>query len=271
MPFPVTEMKLGGTHVLLTNEAGQIIPITVNVINGLLFYVKDYGIYQLNKKNGLLFGKGRVYFQDQKAMNPTNIFAFMKACAYLEKNNRSAFTQREVALLVNRVNPDVTADRVAKDFEKLGLKIGNDTQKALEGHAIAAAIEDRDKLEKELGDDVVDFLNDYYHINITAHKSTRLKVLEDSDFKLKRSTKVMEWWPFQAAFWSNQIALVVIDNRKLDAVTCRTETRIVDGKPVTYVITKEYGDFEIEGNRNIYRYKRTLVYVVAVTTSEEYV
>lgn len=271
MPFPVTEMRLGGTHAMIFNEAGQIMPVTVNVLNGLLFYVKDYGIYQLNKKNGLVFGKGRVFFYDQKAMNPINLGAFIRICEYLERKNLSGFSIRDVAMFVDRIRPETTADDVAKGFDKLGLEWGIQTQEMLQNTALGAALADREAMRKELGDEVIDFLNDYYYIDKTAHKSTRLKVLEDSDFKLKRSTKVMGWWPFQKAFWTSHIALVIIDNRRLDAVDCRTETRIVEGKAKTYVMTKDYGDFEIEGNRNIYRYKRTLVYVLAVNSSEEWV
>lgn len=269
MPFPVTEMKLGGTHALIFNEAGQIIPVKVNILNGLLFYVKNYGVHQLNKKYGLGFGKGRVYFYDQMFMNPIDIGAFMKACGYLDRNHLASFSRRQMAMLVDNVLPEATADQVAKGFSELGLKLGENTEKVLKEHALGAAMEDREALKKELGEDVVDFFNDYYHIDITAQKSIRLKILEDSDFKLKGSPKMTEWWPFQKAFWTSHIALVVIDNRRLDAVPCKTETRIVDGKPITYVMTKEYGDFEIEGNRNIYRYKRTLVYVLAVNSSEE--
>jgi len=264
----------GGTYAILITESGQIDIRKIKTENGLLFYVPEYGIYQINKENRLIYGKSQVYIFDQKAINSLNIEAIVDIRKYLKEKNKTKLDEREAAFLVERLQMKVTEAKLLNDLETLGIKEDEQLKEMLDKKIIDAANREYQELKKNFDDSTVDFLNQYYSVDTMAHTNTWVRIFQHSKMTMKKSGKKMPWWIWQKTIYAPQIALVVIDNRLLDVDTSTSvklelepDEKTGKLKTVTYLYSKKYKmKWKVADTKTIYRYRKTRVYVVAVKT-----
>ena len=123
--------------------------------------------------------------------------------------------------------------------------------------------DNNDKLATKLGSKGLLFLDAYYKIDQFAKADVIYDASTKKNFRLGQSMGMLAYIPQKALFWRT-VAVVSINNSKLDVVKAELRQEANGENPRTFIDTEEYGSFEVRDARNRLRRGKTNVFVVAV-------
>ncbi len=243
--FPRKELKIGGnSYAIFILESGGIDIIKISARKGRSFYCK-YGYFEPNEEYRYICGKSDVYFFDQNSANPLKIGALVDIQTFLIKSFRPQLMADEINYLLGR-------SEIEQDFQE------KEKQDQMNAHIKSVA--------HALGPMAVKYLYEYFDEDIVARHDIKYEASHKERFRIRKSYGIVPFIP-QDTIGKRNVAIVVINDTMLDIMIVEPEVDPI--KKIRYFEAGRYGKFYIRENRTRYRFKKTNVYIVGVTTDGE--
>lgn len=240
--FPRKELSIGGnSYALFILESGGIDIIKIKARRGRSFYCK-YGYYEPNEEYRYICGNSDVYVFDQNSATPIRIGALIDIQRYLVMSNRAQLMGQEINYLLGR-------SEISDDFED-----AEQAQK-MRDHVQGLA--------NGIGPTAAKFIYEYFDEDVIARHDIMYEAAHKLRFRVAKSHSIIPFIP-QDTLGKRNIAIVVVNDTMLDFVL--VDPQVDPHKRIRYFDAGKYGRFYIRENRTRYRFKKTNVFVVAVTT-----
>lgn len=285
MPFPLAELNMGGQYAIIVTLSNQLRIFSIKAIHGSLFYIPEYGIFQLDEKYRYALGKAEIYFYAQKAANPIDILAFDEFMQFLETKGMATLTMADILALVTKIKRmDIKLEKKAETVKAmLDKNVGGSVQQVIEGlrdgtidqtAAELAEVElreqnlaNRQKIEgyEMLSPQAIQWFNDFFREDIIASKYVDQMISTNQKYKIKASTPLLGIFP-QSTTGKRHIMITVVQVGKSRYLEVDPKIKVDNNfeKDEIELASKKFGNFIVKNSGAVYRYGKTRVYVVSV-------
>lgn len=274
--FPKVEIKrFGGSYAFIFTESGTLQIYRIRSDHERAFNT-DLGRFQVKKEHRYPLGKGDVYFYDQKACNPIDVMALVDIRKFLTDRQLDVMPSQLTAVLSGaKAFPEyLPMKQQQEEYLDERNQKRTSTYSVVDNERIHSIIEDTIKDDKvdivepakgraKLEQKTVQFMGNYYNEDVQVHLAAIGKMLASMKYRAKGSMKAFGIFSMEMNR-KDHIALVIINNRLLDAVPAKLELDIESGK--YSLVTKKYGKFRVSDTKTRYKYGKSNIYVVSVRT-----
>lgn len=269
--FPKVEIKrFGGSYALIFTESGALQIYKIRADHERAFNT-DLGRFQTKKENRYVMGRGDVQIYDQKSCNPIDIMALVDIRQFIADRKLETLPPKLTAILSGgkafseylptKPDPENKGYPVL-DNEQIQNIINNVVKDKDEVIVSEPSTETEPKVKLEQA--TVRFLSNYYNEDVQVHLATLGKMLSSMKWRAKGSMKAFGIFSTDL-YRKDHVALVIINNKSLDAVPAKLDLDIQTGK--YWIVTKKYGKFEYKDAKTRYRYGKSNIFLVSVKTT----
>jgi len=279
MPFPLSELNLGGTFAFIVTLDNQLRVYKVAPVYGRIFHVPDLGDFHLDEEYRYILTNGRaeIYFYSQKGTNPNSLQAYNELDDYAKKKEQKCLEMRDICLFVDKFRKvevgKAVIERLQNDpnnpitDEQLA-DILNDANFDFTVEKLTALSKPRPGGEGLPSENAIAWLNSYFKEDCVARLYVLMREITDEKFKMPQSKPVKGFMSyFGATAGKKNIALIVINNSRLD-IDPKVKIEMNYQKGYYELLTKKYGSFDIKEAKTRYKFGRQNIFVVMVDTSD---
>lgn len=290
MPFPISEINMGGTFAFILTLNNQLKVIRVVPIFGRLFYVADLGFFLLHEDFRYITKNGRseIYFFTQKGCNPISLAGIVDVKKQLDAEKRKQLELRDLAIYVEKIRR-VEIGKALIERMKADIRNQQANQEAplteqeqmeiLNGILLDAnfdyTVEKANDLARprpessKLNEVTIAWLNAYFNEDPVSRYYLHIRQIIDAKSKLKESKPISGALSFMGpSMGKKSIAIVCINNAVIDFDT-KIKVEMNDEKGHAELKSKAYNlTLDIKDAKTRMKFGKQSLYLVMVQTSK---
>lgn len=276
MPFPLSELQVGGTFAFIITLDNQLRVYRVTPIYGRIFYVPDLGFFLLDEEYRYILtnGKCEIYIYNQKGCNPLSAASVNEIKRHLVNEGKKHLDMKDLALYVDKI-------RKVEVGKSIIQRLKSDPNHVITDEELSAVLHDasfdftvekltelsRPRSNAKLSEQAISWLNSYFKEDVVSRHYLLMREITDTKYKMKESKRVTGALSyFGPTAGKKNIALIVINNSRIEVDT-KVKVEMNYEKGFYELATRKYGIFEIREAKTRYKFGRQNVFVVMVDTA----